>query len=70
MKIWTLSILAIFFTLSGVGQTTGTGTGSSAGTQSPIINKQLRNRHITEYILLLHYDATAEFMQQMRGITG
>lgn len=34
MKIWTLSVLAIFFTMSAVCQTTGTGTGSSAGTQS------------------------------------
>lgn len=34
MKIWALSVLAIFFTMSGMCQTTGTGTGSSAGTQS------------------------------------
>jgi hypothetical protein len=34
MKIWALSVLAIFFTMSAVCQTTGTGTGSSAGTQS------------------------------------
>lgn len=34
MKIWALSVLALFFSISGMCQTTGTGTGSSAGTQS------------------------------------
>ena len=34
MKPLVLSVLGSFFTLSGMCQTTGTGTGSSAGTQS------------------------------------
>jgi len=34
MKILTISIFALFFAISGMCQTTGTGTGSSAGSES------------------------------------